>query len=236
VPGEFARIVREGFEQHVAPTQTDGPGGYLLSPERLAEADAVGPCVGRLATAEVQPPAGGLGVGRSAGTRRTAPLAEQLGSRLARAEPATRGAARAAVLRALAVGYGGMIDLEAAAIEGGRTITVRAEAPEAVWSRWVATLDGSPVLKQVHRQSIGVLHRLGQHALLEGLRAAGIAPRLRAGRLQPLAWWYVEAGLSLRALQTDLFAEEGASDAEPTIPSGNGGAWPFDSLPESLPA
>ena len=235
MPGEFARIVLEGFEQHVTPAQTDGPGGYLLSPERLTEADAVEPCVGRLATAEVQLPAGGPGVGRAVRARRIAPLAEQLGVRLARAEPATRGAARTAVLRALAVGYGGMVDLEAAAIEGGRTITVRVDAPEVVWSRWVVALDGSPVVKRVHRQSIGVLHRLGQHALLEGLRAAGLAPRLRAGRLQPLAWWYVEAGLSLRALQTDLFAEVGAVDAELAIPSGNGDAWPFDSLPESLP-
>ena len=198
-------MLREGIEQHVAPTESGGPADYLLSPDRLIEADAIEPCVVRLATAEIDTP-DGPGIGRGAGANRTAPLATKLGSALDGADRPKREAARAAVLRVLAVGYGGVVDLEAAAVEGGREITVRPDEPEVVWSRWVGTLDGGGAgVKRVHRQSLGVLHRLGAHALLEELRAAGMAPRFRPGRLRHIAWWYVDAGLSLRALQTDLF-------------------------------
>jgi hypothetical protein len=231
VPGEFARILREGIEQHVSPGETSGPAGYLLSRARLTEADAVGPCVARLATAEVQPP-DGPGVGRGARARRVVPLGTQLGLAAGDREQETLRAVRGAVLRTLAVGYGGMIDLEAAAREGGRSVGVHREAPEVVWNRWVATLGSNAVVKRVHRKSMVVLNRLAIHALHEDLSAAGVAPPFRSRKLRPLAWFYVEAGLSLRAMQTDLFPDKDDADADAAATAAE--AWPFGRFPESL--
>ncbi len=189
-----------------SPNPTAAP--YLTARERLAEASKVDAIVSRFADAELDVHDRSNGVGRFALKSMTPPLHRSLGKRLAEADDQTIETVRISIQWALAVGYSATIDAEEANLNADSKIEFRSDRSQAdIWSFWVTHFNSGLVSAFLPKEYISNVRHIGGDALHHELRAAGVAPRFRSGRIRYIGMLYAEIGLLLRMSQTDAISD-----------------------------
>ena len=216
------RLVATLNPQTVAPEAL----AYVQDDQRLAEAQAVAPCVVRFMAAEINPPADGKPIGRFAGVTVAPPVGTYL--RKARDREAAIGAVRGLVAAALAHGYFSMVESEAlgAAGQGPEIKVVAGRSAIEIWAFWVTNMSTGDLLRAAaDAKAIDQVTGVAGRQFADGLQRAGLGG-WRRGRRPFTGIFYAEAGMLLRMLQTDRF-EPGPRVQILTATN----AWPFERMP-----
>ncbi len=198
---------------------------YVGADSRGTEAAAVTPCVARLVTSELHPPRDGTPVGRFS-NRVVPPLGRFLPD-LGEQEPAVR----QLVMLAAAYGYFAMIDAEAAdAIETAPVEpNVVDRTAEQIWPYWVTNMSAGKLLSRaVDKKYINRVTTVCGDDFYHGLLELGLVG-WRRRKVPSMGHFYAEAGMLLRALQSDTFVPGAWSELRAAASTDR---WPFDEIPE----
>lgn len=204
----------------------DATVAYMLADARLSEAEIVAPCISRFVSAELRPPEGVKPVGRFGSISATPPVGKYLGLE-SDADDTVVASVRSLAMEALSYGYFAMTDAEATSSQAGAlTEVVLDRDAHTIWPYWVTNMGTGRLL----RSSVdpGFVRRVANvcgEDLLHGLRQLGLVG-WRRRRVSGIGWFYAEAGMLLRVLQTDNFQPGPRSDV---LLSTN--AWPFEQMP-----
>jgi hypothetical protein len=194
---------------------------WLQADERITEAKAVEPCVDLFVETEMQERRQGPGrhtrwthYAKSLGYRYRRPLAGKVD-----AEDAAQ-----LVIRTLAVGYAGTIDVEA-----GTSIRIAAgRTNETIWNYWIVRVLHDEALELLPKQHVAHVEKGGSEMFRRSAFGLGLKP-LGRGTMgaQALGGLYVKAGMSLRIAQTipdEILARD-------WMQFNNKWPWPGDELP-----
>ena len=194
---------------------------YVRDDGRLTEAARMTPCVTRMVTSELHPPADDTPVGRFSG--RVPPLGRALPD-LGQQEPDVR----RLVMVAVAYGYFAMIDAEAIAALAGPPLgpNVASRSAEEVWPDWVMDMSTGRLLARVAgKKEIGRVRNICGESLYQGLLELGLVGRRRRA-LPYIGRFYAQAGMLLRVVQRDTFVPGPASELQEITDR-----WPFEEMP-----
>ena len=187
IPGSFQSVMasQEGME-------------YVRAPERLTEAEAVGPCVWWMAYGELDRTQT-LTASRTPTPVSPPSLARKLGRRIADAPVETYAALIESIYRSTAVGYVSMLHREAL---GAERIFMK-RSTEDIWNVWSRgfrdMLEEGPSSKEWAHQ----IRTFGGDSLIHDLKALGLTRLLGSLRLNTLGMIYAQAGVWLRVSQTN---------------------------------
>jgi hypothetical protein len=193
---------------------------YVRDDGRLSEAASMTPCVTRMVTSELHPPADGTPVGRLSG--RVPPLGRLLPD-LGQHEPAVR----RLVMVTVAYGYFAMIDAEAIAVMAGHPVRpiVESRSAEQVWPYWITNMSTGTLLTQVvGKKEIGKVQHICGESLYQGLLDLGLVGKRRR-KVPYMGRSYAHAGMLLRVVQSDTLVAEPTPDSL-AITS----RWPFEEM------
>ncbi len=194
---------------------------YVRDDGRPAEAARMTPCVARLVSSELHPPAEDTPVGRF--SRRLPPLGRLVPDR-GEHEPDVR----RLVMVALAYGYFAMIDAEAIAAlaEPPLASNVASRSAEQVWPDWVANMSsGAPLRGVVGRKEINRVKNICGENFYQGLRELELVGRRRRN-FPFIGRFYAQAGMLLRVVQRDTFVPAPESEVQESADR-----WPFEDMP-----
>jgi hypothetical protein len=194
---------------------------YVRDDGRLTEAARMTPCVTRMVTSELHPPADDTPVGRFSG--RVPPL----GRVLPDLEQHERDVRRL-VMVTVAYGYFAMIDAEAIAALAGSPPgpNVASRSAEQVWPDWVMNMSTGKLLAQmVGKKEIGRVQNICGESLYQGLLELGLVGGRRR-KVPYMGRFYAQAGMLLRVVQSDTFVPGPASELQ-----GITDRWPFAEMP-----
>ena len=220
----FPRAVEDVARELFAPVVNEPVvRDYLTDSARRTEAEAVDPCVERLADYEIEPPAHGKGVGRYAPKTLTPPIGSLIGGkRIAALDDETRLRLRRAIVDATAVGYAGLIGVESDG-EGFKPSTD--VDPKKIWCLWVVRLN-SEVLREVgiDKDFDSQMRGLAAERFVAELKAVGLFPKVRKRmRFNLVGQWYGQAGMLLRLIQSTQSEWDDSSDFWQIT-----NTWPFE--------
>jgi hypothetical protein len=222
----FAALVQEATEDVIGPAlaRTESK-AFLEQPERRVEAEAVDPCVQRMADYEVDPPSHGKGVGRFAPASMTPPLGQLLGKKRRALTDDQVVGVREGILLALGAGFASVASIEADMGEKA-SCDVGAD-PKRLWDLWVVRLNSdaldsvglAPDFQKFTRDAAMVL-------FTNRLRQLDLMPKVRKRmRYELVGMWYGQAGMILRLIQDGMLAGDldESSDIWQVTNS-----WPFE--------
>jgi hypothetical protein len=211
LPGETARptpkdgyaAAIEDFSHAVASVQyrfdSSAQADYVRAGERVLEAQAVGPCVWRMAYGELDR-TGAFTASRTGLPGSPPSLASKLGSRLSRAPLDTHVSLVEAIYRATALGYNAWLEQEANGPAEARRIADR--SIEDVWAFWSA--DFRQMLETVTSKAwASGVRTAGAESLVQDLKSLKLARLLGGSKVNQLGMVYSTAGVWLRVTQTD---------------------------------
>jgi hypothetical protein len=232
--GRYAAPI-EDFLHAVASVQhrceSSAHADYVRGDERLLEAQAVGPCVWRMAYGELDR------TGRLTASRTRLPgsppsLASKLGSRLSCAPVETYVSRVGAIYRATALGYSAWLEQEAAGPVEERRIAHR--STEDIWTFW--STDFRQMLETVtSKEWASGVRTAGAQSLVRDLKSLKLARLFGGSKVNQLGYVYAQAGVWLRVTQTECIAQgsfEGGVSASGDI----GRSHPFGAYPGEDPA
>jgi hypothetical protein len=181
------------------------PGDWLDAALDRATAGApvVVPCVVRFVEDEIEPTQ--CPIGRH-WTVPMPPIPTLLG--IGPSSPsATVDGLRAALVKSLAIGYGGAILLETAADSSARACPDR--SAEVVWRWWVPRIGRFTAQEIFPQTPLDRVRKVAKRDLKQQLNSLGLKPSLRRRyRFSVTTYMYAEAGMLLRLPQTDVIADE----------------------------
>jgi hypothetical protein len=199
----FLQAVSEGIKRFDPGEKRQDESDYLRDPARLTEAQRVAPLADAIAVQELW--GDGRPLGQFGMKFLVPPLGELLQRRLKNADLDQRDSATSAVLAALGQGYAGFM-----AIEPKIAIEVRREDNlKGVWDHTIHNFR-SDAMKQmgIPERAVDTIESSAEDALVTELEAAGVLGR-RKFRVLALGRYYGQAGVLLRAGQTDFVTDEG---------------------------
>jgi hypothetical protein len=204
---------------------------YVRADERVLEAQAVSPCVWRMAYGELDR-TGARTASRTGLPGSPPSLASKLGSRLSRAPVETHVALVEAIYRATALGYSAWLEQEAAGPAQDRRIADR--SIEDVWAFWSA--DFRQMLETVTSKTwASGVRTAGAESLVQDLKHLKLTRLLGGSKVNQLGMVYSQAGVWLRVTQTDCLDQTSFRKGL-TKAHNNGQGRAFGAYPDEDPA
>lgn len=175
-----------------------------ITPELLAEAEAVEGCVARAVAGELDP------TGEGALGRYPPFLLPGAGAWLTKkgkddASPSARAALAFAVRRTLAVGWFLGSNIQGATVAPGRS-------ERDIYNIWAPGFKDAPA-NVVGNETEKIIHRLGADAFVDALKRAGMTRALGSSKIRQIGYVISGGGFMLRVIQSEILGEIEFTDA-----------------------